>query len=194
MSNEGTGRTLAESLKEARWAYDLRAERLSYQAISDLSVAAPEDGGVGRYLNMKTVRRRVKDYLDTLSVADDETREEQRARELSDLDSQQRAFVAMLGRVDEAATLQRAFAMNTTVGTLRDSRPDLVVLRDERLIMRALENLRSVSESRRRLLGTDAPARAEVEVVARDGVLEDLNAALVSLGRVPVETLDAPQR
>lgn len=137
-----------------------------------------------------TVRRRVKDYSDTLAVvADDETREERRGVGLADLDLQQRAFVALLGRVDEAASLQRAFAMNTTIDTLRDQGPDLLVLRDEKLIMRALENLRSIGESRRRLMGTDAPQRVDVDLTARDGVLDELNASLVELGMDPVTAM-----
>lgn len=184
MSNNNTGRSLAESLSEARWAYERRhGDRLSYQAIADLAARPVAEGGRGQSMALGTVRRRVKDYSDTLAVvADDETREEQRAAELADLDLQQRAFVALLGRVDEAASLQRAFAMNTTIDALRDQRPDLLVLRDEKLIMRALENLRSVGESRRRLMGTDAPQRAEIDLTARDGILDELNASLATLG------------
>ena len=181
---DGTSRSLAETLNEARWAYERRhGERLTYQAIADLSGAPVSEGGLGKSMHIKTVRARVRDYRDTLAVAvDDETREEQRAAELADLNLQQRAFTALLGRVDVAASAARAFALNTTVEALADQRPDLLVLRDEKMMMRALENLRMIGESRRRLLGTDAPAKAEVEVVNRDGMLADLDAAIASLG------------
>ena len=54
-------------------------------------------------MTLNTVRRRVRDDRNTLAVVvDDETREEQRAAELADLNLQQRAFTALLGRVDEA--------------------------------------------------------------------------------------------
>ena len=188
MGAEGTGRSLAESLVEARWAYERRTERLTYQAISDLSVASPEAGGIGRYLSLKTARARVRDYLDTLSVVDDETRDEQRAAELEDLARQQRAFTSLLPRVDDAATAQRAFAMNTTPDVLHETRPDLLVLRDERVIVRAVENLRAVGESRRKLLGLDAPTaiHAEVELTNSDAIIDELNAALVAMGEEPV--------
>lgn len=191
MSTSSTGRSLAESLIEARWAYERRhSDRLSYQAIADLAARPVSEGGRGQSMALGTVRRRVKDYGDTLAVVvDDETREEQRAAELADLDLQQRAFTSLLGRVDEAASLQRAFAMNTTLDHLREQRPDLLVLRDERLVMRALENLRSVGESRRRLVGTDAPQRIEADITNHDGVLAELSASLAALGMDPVESV-----
>lgn len=181
------GSKLAETLNEARWAYERRAERMTYQAIADLTGADRAAGGLGKSIGLKAIRRRVREYAETLAVVvDDETRDEQRARELEDLDNQQRAFVALLGRVDEAASLQRAFAMNTSLDTLRESRPDLLVLRDERVIMRALENLRTVGESRRRLMGTDAPTKIEATVdVADDRAIKaELNSSLLSLGGV----------
>lgn len=190
---EKFGRSLAESLNEARWAYERRhGERLSYQAIADLSGAPVAEGGLGKSMAIGTVRKRVSAYRDTLAVAvDDETRAEQRAAELADLNLQQRAFTALLSRVDEAATMQRAFAMNTTVAALAEQRPDLLVLRPEALTVRALENLRMIGESRRRLMGTDAPTRIEADLTNRDGALDDLNAALVALGAEPVETIAA---
>lgn len=182
-------RSLAETLDEARWAYERRhGDRLTYQAIADLSGADRRDGGLGRTMTISTARKRVAEYRDTLAVAlDDETREEQRAAELADLDRQQRAFVSLLGRIDEHASAQRAFAMNTTLDVLTDQRPDLLVLRDEKQIMRALENLRHIGESRRRLMGTDAPAKVDLEVLTRDAIIEELNAELVALGEDVVE-------
>lgn len=44
-------------------------------------------------------------------------------------------------------------------------------------------------EREAKIFGTDSPQRVEAEVTTRDGVLEDLNAALVSLGRDPVDTV-----
>ena len=39
----------------------------------------------------------------------------------------------------------------------------------------------------REIYGDNAATKIEAEVTTRDGVLDDLNAALVSLGREPVE-------
>ncbi|MGB4777427.1 hypothetical protein [Microbacterium sp.] len=187
---EQHARTLAETLNEARWAYERRhLDRLSYQAIADLSGATVPDGGLGRSMTIGTARKRVAEYRDTLAVAlDDETRDEQRAAELADLDRQQRAFTSLLSRVDDVASAQRAFAMNTTLDVLREQRPDLLVLRDEKQIMRALDSLRSIGESRRKLLGIDAPNRvtATVDLVNHDALIEELNAELFALGEEPV--------
>ena len=190
MTKPGTRSRLAETLNEARWAYERRHEdRLTYQAISDLSVAPVREGGLGRRMGLKTVRAKVAAYRDTLAVAvDDETRDEQRLAELADLDRQQRAFMVLTSPVDEVATAQRAFAMNTTPDVLREQRPDLLVLRDERVTLRALENLRQIGESRRRLLGIDLPSKVEVEVRSNDGIMDDLNAALVAMGEAPIAT------
>lgn len=186
-------RTLAETLNEARWAYERKhVDRMSYQAVADLAGEPVARGGLGRSMTIATVRARVAAYHDTLAVAvDDETRNEQRAAELASLDRQERHFAALTSRVDEAATAQRAFAMNTTVAVLVEQRPDLVVLRDERIVLRALEQLRVVGESRRRLLGTDAPTKVEADVTTRDGVMEDLNAALAAIG--VAERVKAPK-
>lgn len=181
------GSKLAATLHEARWCYERRAERMTYQSIADLSGAETKDGGLGRRIGMKTVRKRVREYVATLAVVDDETREEQRGRELADLDQQQRAFALLATPVDEVATLQRAFAMNTTLDALKQQRPDLIVLRDERVTLRALEGMRAVGESRRRLLGLDSPAEVRAEVTSRDAVLDELNAALSSAGLKPVK-------
>lgn len=70
---EQHARTLAETLNEARWAYERRhLDRLSYQAIADLSGATVPDGGLGRSKTIATARKRVAEYRDTLAVALDD--------------------------------------------------------------------------------------------------------------------------
>lgn len=47
--------------------------------------------------------------------------------------------------------------------------------------------LQAAMKDEREIYGDNAATKIEAEVVTRDGVLDDLNAALVSLGREPVE-------
>lgn len=78
--------------------------------------------------------------------------------------------------------------MNTALNVLHDQRPDLLVLRDEKQIMRAIDSLRSIGESRRKLLGIDARSRvaATVDLVNRKTLIEELNAELAAPGEEPV--------
>ena len=72
---------------------------------------------------------------------------------------------------------------------MHEQRPDLLGLRDERLVMRAHKNFRSVGEPRRRIIGTDAPQRMEADITNNDGILSELNASLAAVGMVPVEAV-----
>ncbi|WP_334427512.1 hypothetical protein, partial [Levilactobacillus sp. HBUAS67566] len=47
--------------------------------------------------------------------------------------------------------------------------------------------LQAAMKDEREIYGDNAATKIEAEVTTRDGVLDDLNAALVSLGREPVE-------
>jgi len=54
-------------------------------------------------------------------------------------------------------------------------------------IAEADRRLAAAMKDEREIYGDNAATKIEAEVTTRDGVLEDLNAALVSLGREPVE-------
>lgn len=54
-------------------------------------------------------------------------------------------------------------------------------------IAEADRRLAAAMKDEREIYGDNAATKIEAEVVTRDGVLDDLNAALVSLGREPVE-------
>ena len=54
-------------------------------------------------------------------------------------------------------------------------------------IAEADRRLQAAMKDEREIYGDNAATKIEAEVVTRDGVLDDLNAALVSLGREPVE-------
>ncbi|MFM9596740.1 hypothetical protein ACKI1O_46145, partial [Streptomyces scabiei] len=54
-------------------------------------------------------------------------------------------------------------------------------------IAEADRRLQAAMKDEREIYGDNAATKIEAEVTTRDGVLDDLNAALVSLGREPVE-------
>lgn len=57
-------------------------------------------------------------------------------------------------------------------------------------IAEADRRLQAAMKDEREIYGDNAATKIEAEVTTRDGVLDDLNAALVSLGREPVEAAD----
>lgn len=57
-------------------------------------------------------------------------------------------------------------------------------------IAEADRRLGAAMKDEREIYGDNAATKIEAEVTTRDGVLDDLNAALVSLGREPVEAAD----
>lgn len=57
-------------------------------------------------------------------------------------------------------------------------------------IAEADRRLAAAMKDEREIYGDNAATKIEAEVTTRDGVLDDLNAALVSLGREPVEAAD----
>lgn len=59
-------------------------------------------------------------------------------------------------------------------------------------IAEADRRLQAAMKDEREIYGDNAATKIEAEVVTRDGVLDDLNAALVSLGREPVEAEARP--
>lgn len=147
---------------EEEWAYDRRAERLSWRQMRDRSALPVESGGLGYPLGIATLQARADAYFNqirgTLRVGVDERRARQE------------------GEIDELIRL--------AIGDIKTARAagDVKASADAEL------RLLRYQEREAKIFGTDSPQRIEAEVTNRDGVMEDLNAALVSLGRDPVET------
>lgn len=146
---------------EEEWAYDRRAERLSWRQMRDLSALPVERGGLGYSLGIATLQARADAYFaqirGTLRVGVDERRARQE------------------GEIDELIRL--------AIGDIRVAR----AAGDVKASAEAERRLLLYQEREAKIFGTDSPQRIEAEVTNRDGVMEDLNAALVSLGREPVE-------
>ena len=176
--------------REARWCYERRLERMTVRDIADLTGRHPDDGGLGWPLSHATVARRIKHYHATMLELEGETRDEARSRELELLDKAARTVVDLASPIDVAATARaRAIAAHHG-GDPND--PALVVLRDDAVRLRALAELRAQGESRRKLLGLDAPAETKIDVTITDAATAELNAMLAEAGLPPVETEARP--
>lgn len=176
--------------REARWCYERRIDRLSVRAIADLSGKHPDEGGLGNPLSHATVARRIRHYHATMIELEGETRDEARSRELELLDLAGRTVADLADPIDRAATARaRAIAQHHGGDP---NNPALIVLRDDAVRLRAISEVRAQSESRRKLLGLDAPAETKIDVTITDAATAELNAMLAEAGLPPVETEARP--
>lgn len=179
-----------EVLQEERWAYERRVhDRMTFRDMSELSVLPQSEGGLGRILSPATLTRRVKDFRLWYVKLEEETREELRSREVEGMDVRQRAHMTMVSRIDRDATMLAArqlMGRNMPIDDILEECPEVVVLRDERIILAALQGIERVAEQRRRLLGLDAPVEVNANVSVHDAATEDLAKALAEAG-IPVE-------
>jgi hypothetical protein len=145
---------------EEQWAYDRRMERLSFRQMRDLSSLPVERGGLGYPIAESTLKTRADAYFrrirDTLQTGVDERRARQEAE------------------IDELIRL--------AVGDIATAR----AVGDVKASAEAEARLLRYQEREAKIFGTDAPQQIHAEFTNRDGVLDDLNAALVALGREPV--------
>lgn len=172
--------------REARWCYERRLERMTMRDIAELSSLHPDDGGLGNRISTQTVHRRVKHYHAQMLELETETRDEARGREIELLDKTSRAAADLVDPVDRAATAKRRAVVASMGGNPDD--PGNVILRDDTVRLRALKLLVEVSDSRRKLLGLDAPAEHNLNVTVTDAATAELNAMLAEVGLPPVES------
>lgn len=172
--------------REARWCYERRLERMTMRDIAELSSLHPDDGGLGNRISTQTVHRRVKHYHAQMLKLETETRDEARGREIELLDKTSRAAADLVDPVDRAATAKRRAVVASMGGNPDD--PGNVILRDDTVRLRALKLLVEVSDSRRKLLGLDAPAEHNLNVTVTDAATAELNAMLAEVGLPPVES------
>lgn len=180
----------AEVLEEERWAYERRVhDRMTFRDMSELTARPKSEGGLGRLLSAATLTRRARDFRTWYVKLEEETREELRSREVEGMDVRQRAHMTMVSRIDRDATMLEArklMGRSMTIEDILTECPEVVVLRDERIILAALQGIERVASERRRLLGLDAPVEFNANVSVHDAATEDLAAALAEAG-IPVE-------
>lgn len=169
---------------EARWCYERRLERMTMRDIADLTGRPRDEGGLGYALSFPTVSRRVRWYHALLLESESESRDEARGREVELLDKTTRAAADLVDPVDRAATAKRRAVVASMGGDPDD--PGNVVLRDDAVRLRALKLLTEVSESRRKLLGLDAPTEHHIDVTVTDAATAELNAMLAEAGLDPI--------
>lgn len=169
-------------LHEQRWAYERALEHLSYRGMRSLANHSVQAGGLGYDLSEHALKALVRGYRDRMAEVEERTLEEHRERELADLDDEHRMLAELLGPIDtgRAAVIARHLGYDSVEAFVIDN-PDADVWRDDGTRLRALRERRAVGESRRRLLGLDAPQSVKVEVTSRDAVADELNAMLALL-------------
>lgn len=172
--------------RESRWCYERRLERMTMRDIADLAARHPDEGGLGNRISAQTVHRRIKHYHEQMLELESETHAEARGREIELLDKTSRAAADLVDPVDRAATAKMRAVAQARGDDPND--PRLVVLRDDTVRVRALKLLVEVSDSRRKLLGLDAPAEHNVNVTVTDAATAELNAMLAEVGLPPVES------
>jgi hypothetical protein len=145
------------------WLYEQRLKGYTIGQIAAAAALPVEHGGLGKQMSEVTVWRRVKGELGRRVELGDAKRDELRALELDRLDAVHTALVAQSGRL--MAGIERAEA----VGVLD--------LHAEDALGKVFDRMRANGESRRKLLGLDAP----LEVAATITTIDSTDIALAKL-------------
>lgn len=172
--------------REARWCYERRIDRMTVRDIATLSGRPEDQGGIGQAMSHATVARRIRHYHATMIELEGETRDEARSRELELLDRAARVVVDLTDPIDHAATARNRAIAQHHGHDIND--PALIVLTDPAVRLRALAEVRAQSESRRKLLGTDAPVETKLDITVTDAATAELNAMLAEAGLDPIPT------
>jgi len=163
----GTDIIAVRVMREQRWAYERRLEHLSYPKIRNLANRSERDGGLGYDLSEHALKGLVSGYIERMREVDEVDLAEHRARELADLDLEQR-------RLDLVASLAAESMVNARAIQALD-------VHAGKLVIGATRERRAVGESRRKLLGLDAAQRIEADVTVHNAIDEELNAMLARL-------------
>lgn len=182
---------------ERRWAYERWLERLTWSQMRMAARLPESEGGLGYDLSEQAMRglvNQARASAGELSMG----RAERVERQLVEVDARARA-----ARRDLDAVYRAARAIDAAVSALdprdRDEASLLSPLVAQRAsLARELElaekRLDSAQDREAKLVGLYAATEAKLEVTTRDGVIEDLNAALSRLGEAPVKTTEKADR
>lgn len=153
-------------LHEQRWAFEQRLAHLSYHDMRLKASKPAASGGLGYDVSEHRLKGLVAGYRERMAEVEAVELEEHRERELNDLDVVQRLAFASMRKAAE--------------------HPEFPSLDKD-----AAALYLKTGESRRKLLGLDAPQQVKAEVVVKDAVTEELNAMLERAGRKPIKVGDA---
>ena len=156
MAERDRARAVAEvgRAEDDLWLYDQRLKGYTVEQIASLAALPVEHGGLGKKISPVTVWRRVKGELGRRVELGDAKRDELRALELDRLDALQTEHLAQVARMRES--IERAAQLET------------IDVHAEGILDKALGRLASVGESRRKLLGLDAPLEGAATVTVID--------------------------
>ena len=132
------------------WIYSQRLKGYTVDQITALLALPADSGGLGLTIGSSTVYRRIQSELGRRVNLTDHKRDELRALELDRLDG------LMLGALGLAGAYHDADEWG------------VVAARDEKIRLAAMQTVLRISESRRKLLGLDAPLQVEAEIVTVD--------------------------
>lgn len=148
----------ARVLREREWCFAAWMARMSWQTMRAAAAEPPERGGLGTVFSVSALRALVKEAREDRGDVN-MSRDERIERQSFEIDERIR-----LARHDLAAAVD---------------------LGDPKLVESAEKRLQVAMRDERDLFGLDAAKRLEAEVTTRDGVIEDLNAALAAIGEAP---------
>lgn len=151
---------LAKVTLEEQWAYDRRMERLSFRQMRELAALPVERGGLGYAIPESTLKHRADAYFARVKATLRTGVDERRARQEAEIDELIRLAVGDIARARAAG--------------------------DVKASAEAEARLLRYQEREAKIFGTDAPQQIHQTVETRDGLLDDLNASLIALGREPV--------
>lgn len=158
MTPKPTDLVSAQLVREQAFAYAVWQQRFGAGDLPRLSKARKRDGGLGYELPASSFRGLVDGHRERMGMGG-VSREGRIERQLDELD---------LGIRLVAKQLRQAAELETTD-------------------YHALDRMLKFQEREAKLLGLDAATKIEADVTTHDGTLDDLNAALVRLGKTPLD-------
>lgn len=148
----------AQVAREQEWAYGVWRDHYTAADARRLSRLPVEQGGLGYELSPSAFRGLVEGYRERMGLGI-VNREARLERQLDDIDLITRVAGRSLARASEL----------------------------EALDVHAAKLLLDAGKREAELLGLNAPTKVEADVTTHDGTLDELNAALVALGRAPLD-------
>lgn len=161
------------TLTEQRWAYERVMEHLSYAEMRSLANRKPSKGGLGYDLSESALKGLVRGYRDRMAEVEAHSLEEHRERELADADARQRAAANLIGVAERSI--------------VRAEQVQALDVHAVGLALKGIAQHRAESETRRKLLGLDAPTVAKLDITTHDAVTDELNEMLARAGHAPIE-------
>lgn len=152
-------------LREQRWVYEHRMQRRTWHDIVKMTAWPVDKGGLGYPLGVGTLRALHRTYIAEALEAEERTRDEHVHNAVLELDHMQRLVEGAFADYTERKRQHGEPVSVSTVITVTSQ-----VLR--------------IHESRRRLLGLDAPTKVDATVT----VERDLDAELAALQGVGIPT------